>query len=87
VFFGHYLPAEVLTRVVREHRLRLQRRLDQLALIEAAFVDDVSFPGATLRRGILNATAVRDWTDEVLARIDAAPDAPRRRRHVRRSSG
>ena len=69
VFFGHYLSADLLARVVREHRLQLERRLDQLRRIEAAVGEDTSLPGATLRRGILNTTAAIEWTDDVTRRV------------------
>lgn len=79
VFFGHYLPGDLLARVVREHRLRVERRLDQLRRIEAALHDDRSLPGSTLRRGILNATVAIDWTDDVLGRLGRASGLRRRR--------
>jgi hypothetical protein len=62
----------VLGRVVREHRLRLERRLDVLRAIEASLGDDRSLPGSTLKRGILNATSAVAWTDDVLTRVGSA---------------
>src|SRR5712691_9226993 len=49
IFFGHYLDPALLTRVVREHRLRLERRLDTLRRIEHALDQDQSLPGSTLQ--------------------------------------
>jgi len=73
VFFGHYLPADLLERVVREHRLRCERRLDVLRSIEAALAADRSLPGSTLRRGMLHLAGTVDWTDDVLDRISGGP--------------
>ena len=76
VFFGHYLPADLLERVVREHRLRCERRLDVLRSIEDALAADRSLPGSTLRRGMLHLAATVDWTDDVLDRISGRAAAP-----------
>ncbi|HET6874108.1 MAG TPA: PadR family transcriptional regulator [Acidimicrobiales bacterium] len=70
VFFGHYLAPDTLERVVRENRLRLERRLEALRLIEASLGgEDRSLPGSTLRRALLNATSAVDWADDVLRRL------------------
>jgi DNA-binding PadR family transcriptional regulator len=71
VFFGHYLTPDLLIRVVQEHRLRLERRLDLLRTIERSLHEDRSLPGATLRRGLRNVATTIEWTDEVLERIYA----------------
>jgi DNA-binding PadR family transcriptional regulator len=78
VFFGDYLPVELLERVVREHRLRYQRRLDVLNSIAAALDDDQSLPGSTLRRGILSVSGAIEWTNDVLARLRRGRTARRK---------
>ena len=70
VFFGHYLPADTLRRVVAENRLRLERRLDALRTIESSLSGDSSLPGSTLKRAILNLSGAIDWTDDVFDRLD-----------------
>lgn len=70
VFFGHLLPNELLARVVREHRLRYERRLDVLRVIERALDGDTSLPAATLTWGIGYLDAITTWTDDVLRRVD-----------------
>jgi len=70
VFFGHYIPREVLQRVVAEHRLLYQRRLDVLRRIEASLDNDRSLPGSTLHRAILNLGVAIDWTNDVDERLD-----------------
>jgi DNA-binding PadR family transcriptional regulator len=86
VFFGHYLPTDLLERVVREHALRTQRRLDVLQTIDAALENDRSLPGATLQRAILAGKGAIEWTNDVLDRIanvantaNAAPARGKRR--------
>jgi len=70
VFFGRYLSPAMLARVVGEHRLRYQRRLDQLRMIEHAIPGDRSLPGSTLRRAVLYFEGAIAWADEVLARLE-----------------
>jgi DNA-binding PadR family transcriptional regulator len=72
VFFGHYLPSELLERVVREHQLRYQRRLDTLRTISAALDHDRSLPGSTLQRALFTLGATIEWTRDVLDRIAGA---------------
>jgi DNA-binding PadR family transcriptional regulator len=69
VFFGHYVSREVLQRVLAEHRLLYQRRLDVLRRIEAALDHDRSLPGSTLHRAILNLGVAIDWTNDVDDRL------------------
>jgi DNA-binding PadR family transcriptional regulator len=86
VFFGHFLPAQLVERVVREHRLRLERRLDQLRRIERSLREDRSLPGSTLVRGVMNTECAIGWTGDVLARLEeAATSTPRARRSTRSS--
>jgi len=82
VFFGHYLPADVLERVVREHELRSQRRLDALRAMQAALGEDRSLPGSTLQRATLYVGGAIEWAHDVLDRLQARPSAPRRKRRV-----
>ncbi len=84
VFFGHYLDRDLLVRVVREHRLRLERRLDTLRAIETALEGDRSLPGSTLQRGVAQLRVGIEWTDDVLDRIGDAPSPARARRRARR---
>jgi hypothetical protein len=77
------LPVELLERVVGEHRLRYQRRLDVLNSIAEALDDDQSLPGSTLRRGILAVSGAIEWTNDVLARIRGR-GAPKPGRTARR---
>jgi len=69
VFFGQYIPREVLQRVVAEHRLLYHRRLDVLRRIEASLDQDRSLPGSTLHRAILNLGVAIDWTNDVDDRL------------------
>jgi DNA-binding PadR family transcriptional regulator len=77
VFFGHYLPRELLARVVQEHRLRLERRLEALGTIERSLQNDESLPGLTLRRALVQSAGMISWTDEVLSRTGVRPTAER----------
>jgi DNA-binding PadR family transcriptional regulator len=54
VFFGSYLPADTLDRLLREYALRHERTLDNRRALLAGLGDDArrSLPGATLDRGI-----------------------------------
>ncbi len=83
VFFGHYLAPDLLERVVREHQLRYQRRLDTLRAISNALDRDRSLPGATLQRALFMLGATIEWTRDVLERITmsraAAPTERARR--------
>jgi len=72
VFFGHYVPPDLLRRVVAEHRLLYQRRLDVLHRIDAALVHDRSLPGSTLHRAILNLGVAIDWTNDVDDRLGSS---------------
>jgi DNA-binding PadR family transcriptional regulator len=72
VFFGQYIPREVLQRVVAEHRLLYHRRLDVLRRIEAALDQDRSLPGSTLHRAILNLGVAIDWTNDVDDRLGSS---------------
>jgi len=69
VFFGHYLPKELLARVVDEHRLRYQRRLDALRTIDEAVDDQRALPASTLRRAMLYLAGAIEWTDDVRTRL------------------
>jgi DNA-binding PadR family transcriptional regulator len=86
VFFGQYLEPELLQRVVHEHRLRYERRLDVLRRIDTALHEDRSLPGSTLQWAILYLTTAIEWTDDVNARLASAAldavsgDGKRRRR-------
>jgi len=80
IFFGHYLDPALLTRVVREHRLRLERRLDTLRRIEHALDQDRSLPGSTLQRGIAQLEVGIAWTDDVIDRISTRPARRNRRK-------
>jgi DNA-binding PadR family transcriptional regulator len=53
VFFEHYLPVDTLRRVVHEHRLRLERRVETLRIIDRTLQEDRSLPGSTLRRALM----------------------------------
>jgi DNA-binding PadR family transcriptional regulator len=77
VFFGHYLEPELLQRVVHEHRLRYERRLDVLRRIDAALDEDRSLPGSTLQWAILYLTTAIEWTDDVTTRLATAEPDPR----------
>ncbi len=80
VFFGHYLPDDVLMRVVGEHELRFRRRLDGMRVIEAAVGDDASLPATLLRRAILMLEGAIRWTEELRVRGSTSRRAPRARR-------
>jgi DNA-binding PadR family transcriptional regulator len=69
VFFGHYLGVDLLERVVREHELRYQRRLQLLRDIDAGVGADHSLPGSTLRRAMLYLDGAIEWTHDVLDRL------------------
>ena len=75
VFFGHYLPTDLLARIVREHRLRLERRLEVLRTIEESLHEDRSLPGSTLRRAVVHVNGSIEWTDDVLDRIGTGTEA------------
>ncbi len=80
VFFGTYLEPGLLERLVREHQLRFERRLQALRRIEGALDDDRSLPGSTLRRGMLSLEGAVTWTQDVLDRLTSNP---RKRRPTR----
>jgi len=69
VFFGEYLERDLLERLVREHELRFERRLQGLRRIEASLGADRSLPGSTLRRGVLFLDGAIAWTHDVLDRL------------------
>jgi len=79
VFFGHYLPADVLERVVREHELRARRRLEALRAMQAALGDDRSLPGSTLERATLYLSGAIEWAHDVLDRLQPRARARKRR--------
>jgi DNA-binding PadR family transcriptional regulator len=85
VFFGHYLDADLLERVVREHELRFKRRLQRLRSIDQAMPADRSLPGSTLRRAILYLDGAIEWTHDVLDRL-RTPSAPAREKARRRET-
>jgi DNA-binding PadR family transcriptional regulator len=75
VFFGDYLPPEVLVRVLEEYRPRWQRQLDQgrqmLSRVNQA--DLHRPPTAVLRRGVAYRELMVSWIDTLLtdlARLD-----------------
>jgi Virulence activator alpha C-term len=88
VFFGHYLEPELLQRVVREHRLRYERRVESLRRIEIALHEDRSLPGSTLQWAIRYLTTAIGWTDDVSTRLTPQPKRAqaRRRRTPRKGS-
>src|SRR5690242_6549216 len=85
VFFGHYLPVEVLERVVREHELRYQRRLEALHAIRDALGDDRSLPGSTLQRAILYVAGAIEWSHDVVERLRGSSTERKARRGARTS--
>ena len=82
VFFGHYLPGDVLERVVREHELRAQRRLESLRAMQAALGDDHSLPGSTLQRATLHVSGAIEWAHDVLDRLQRRPRPRARKRRA-----
>jgi len=81
VFFGHYLPADVLERVVREHELRARRRLETLRAMQGALGEDRSLPGSTLQRATLYFSGAIEWAHDVLDRLQPrASERTRKRR-------
>jgi DNA-binding PadR family transcriptional regulator len=71
VFFGDYLPREVLTRVLQEYRPRWQRQLDQTSQMLAAVDDEARHrpPTAVLRRGVAYRELMVAWIDSVLEEV------------------
>jgi DNA-binding PadR family transcriptional regulator len=83
VFFGHYLDADLLERVVREHELRYKRRLQQLGAIDDRLGADRSLPGSTLRRAMLYLDGAIEWTHDVLDRLAGGSARDKRQRNAR----
>ena len=68
VFFGEFVPANLLRRSLIEHRVLRERRLEQLHAIRAALrPEDVRrLPSAVLSRGIALAELHLRFIDDVL---------------------
>jgi DNA-binding PadR family transcriptional regulator len=68
VFFGEFLPPDLLRRTLTDHRLLRERRLEQLqAMVDALRPSDSRrLPAAVLHRGVALARLHVDWIDDVL---------------------
>src|SRR4029077_3605491 len=82
VFFGHYLGADLLERVVREHELRYMRRLQLLREMAEGLGEDRSLPGSTLRRAMLYLDGAIEWTHDVLDRLPGGTVRAKRKRNA-----
>jgi DNA-binding PadR family transcriptional regulator len=87
VFFGEFLTAPTLHRLLVEHRARHQRRRDQLQAMTNAVDARTAprLPAAVLARGLRYQALVVEWLDDLLATVGPAPagdprQAARRRR-------
>jgi PadR family transcriptional regulator AphA len=74
VFFGEYVPADLLRRALTEHRTARERRLEELHAMLAALAqrDRGRLPAAVLHRGVALAEMHLRWIDDVLALLDDA---------------
>ncbi len=75
VFFGDFLPRELLVRVLEEYRPRWQRQLDQTTQMLAAISQEARHrpPTAVLRRGVAYRELMVRWIDSLLEELEG-PD-------------
>ena len=73
VFFGDYLPPQVLQRVLHEYRPRYQRQTEQLRSMLKAISPQGQArpPTAVLRRGLAYREMMVRWIDELLGLLES----------------
>jgi DNA-binding PadR family transcriptional regulator len=76
IFFGDYLPAGTVLRVLQEYRPRYQRQNEQLREMLNAVGEEgqARLPTAVLRRGLAYRQMMVRWIDEVLALLQTSYD-------------
>jgi DNA-binding PadR family transcriptional regulator len=72
VFFGDFLPRQLLVRLLKEYRPRWQRQLDQTTQMLGAISEEAGHrpPTAVLRRGVAYRELMVQWIDSVLEELE-----------------
>jgi PadR family transcriptional regulator AphA len=73
IYFGEGVHREALVRQVRERRAEAEQLLAELEELEAAGAGGSPFEALTRRWGFLYGEALRRWTEEAEAALEAIP--------------
>ena len=78
IYFGEGVNREALLRQVRERRSEAEQLLAELEELEEAGAGGSPFEALTRRWGFLHGEALRRWTEEAEAALEAIPDRARK---------